>query len=281
MNAFSLQGLLEAAGKRMRADLAERLISHPGELGTDREEVIRAFLRSYLPSRFDVSTGFAFDVHGGVSNQLDIIISNSLVCPRFETAGGTRFYPCESIVAVGQVKSSLTTVDDFNNSMNNLASVRTLDRSANGKAIDQFYNEPLDHLENHLHQVFTFVLVTGRALARQTLHEHLQEYVLSTPPHLWPNVIFVLDNYLATFCCERGICPNPMDARGIAIQPNTNGDELLMKFYLLIGGAIEVTRVSGFPYWEYLKQVNSWSATIWHACDEGDFPPLLASITSG
>jgi len=44
---FTLQSLLKASGKRMRADLAERLVSHPGELGIGREEVIRQFLRAY------------------------------------------------------------------------------------------------------------------------------------------------------------------------------------------------------------------------------------------
>jgi hypothetical protein len=85
MSALSLQELLRAAGRRMRADLAERLIPHPGELGIDREEAIRSFLRSYLPKRFEVANGFAFDAHGKVSRQLDVIVANSQACPRFET----------------------------------------------------------------------------------------------------------------------------------------------------------------------------------------------------
>lgn len=97
MQKFSLEDMLTCAGKRMREDLAQRMVAHPGELGVGREEVIRRFLRSYLPLRFDISTGFVFDSKGYVSKQLDIIIANALVCPRFETAGGIRFYPCESV----------------------------------------------------------------------------------------------------------------------------------------------------------------------------------------
>jgi len=40
--------MLTGAGKRMREDLALRMVAHPGE----------RFLRSYLPLRFDISTGF-------------------------------------------------------------------------------------------------------------------------------------------------------------------------------------------------------------------------------
>jgi hypothetical protein len=108
MNNFSLLRLLQASGKRMKEELRERLTPHPGELGSNREEIIRDFRRRYLPRRFEVSNGFAFDASGRVSKQLDIVIVDSQVCPRFETAGGIRFFPCESVVAVGQVKSSLT-----------------------------------------------------------------------------------------------------------------------------------------------------------------------------
>ena len=84
---FRLDALLAAAASRMKLDLAHRLIAHPGELGTDREEVVRSFLRAYLPKRFEISTGFVFDASGLVSKQIDVIIADSLVCAHFETAG--------------------------------------------------------------------------------------------------------------------------------------------------------------------------------------------------
>lgn len=279
MSGFSLHTLLEASGRRMREDLAERLVAHPGELGTGREEIIREFLRAYLPRRFEISTGFVFDSKGNLSKQLDIIISDSLQCPRFETAGAKRFYPCESVVAVGQVKSSLTTRKEFSKVMANLESAKSLDRSAGGTAIDNRFGEQIDNVTNHLHQIFTFVFVTGDALAQKTIHDELIEYVMSTAPHVWPNVVFAMDRYLATFCCDDGVCPNPMHARGIALQPASRDDEILMRFYLLLGRAIEVTRVSSLPYWEYL-QLRTWSATVWYSCTD-DPPPYLSSITRG
>jgi hypothetical protein len=46
--------MLTSAGKWMRDDLAERMVEHPGELGTGREEIIRRFLRAYIPGRGSV-----------------------------------------------------------------------------------------------------------------------------------------------------------------------------------------------------------------------------------
>jgi hypothetical protein len=64
----------------MRADLAERLVDHPGEVGSGREEILRRFLRDYLPKRFDVSSGFVFDSEGNISRQLDIIVADAGIC---------------------------------------------------------------------------------------------------------------------------------------------------------------------------------------------------------
>lgn len=280
MQTFNLQDMLTSAGKRMRKDVAERMVPHPGELGIGREEIIRRFLRTYLSARFDISTGFVFDSKGNLSKQLDIIIANALVCPRFETAGGNRFYPCESVVAVGEVKSSLTSDAELQAALANLESVKDLDRSANGRAFDADRSEPIDHRNNHLHQIFTFLFISGKALKDSTTHTKIMERVLETAPHVWTNIVLALDQYLVTFACDDGVCPNPMHARGIALQRASDEDELLMRFYLYLGQAIEVTRVSSLPYWSYLSAAKSLNAEIYF--DSRDYPPrYLSQITSG
>jgi|GEM_PF-2844939 len=278
MKTFSLENLLDAVGRRMRLDLSERLVDHPGELGTGREAIIRNFLQKHLPKRFEASTGFLFDCHGRVSDQLDVIIANTLAGPRFETAGEKRYYPCEAVVAVGQIKSRLTSRSEFTKALKNLESARVLDRSAAGTARDIRTNELLNPKENHKDQIFTFLLVSGKSLARRSMQEHVLEHVLATAPEAWPNIILAMDQYLVTFCCDGGVCPNPLDARGIALQPDDG--ILLMRFYLLLGRAIEVTRVSGVSYWEYLNTATRWSPEIWHETYE-DPPRHLVSITSG
>ncbi|WP_338847295.1 DUF6602 domain-containing protein [Massilia sp. W12] len=274
---FRLDKLLASAADRMKADLRERLIAHPGELGTDREEVVRSFLRSYLPKRFEVSTGFVFDASGAVSKQIDVIIADSLACTHFETSGGTRYYPCESVVAIGQVKSSLTSEKKILDSLDNLESVKLLDRSARGRAFDKRFNEKIDHRFNHLHQIFSFVLVTGKAISGAVIQEHVLEYVISREAHLWPNVFLALDQYLVTFCCDDGVCPNPMHARGIALQKAEDSPDLIMRFFLLLGQAIEEIRVAGLPYWEYLNEIHNWTAEVMYSCTD-DPPPYLSAL---
>lgn len=264
----------------MREDLARRFINHPGELGTAREEIIRRFLRAHLPKRFEVSTGFAFDSAGRMSQQLDIIIADEQACPRFEIPGGKRLYPCEAILAVGQVRSSLTSRAEFYDAARNLASATLLDRSANGLAFDPITGESLDPASNHRHRIFSFLLITGTALAHDTMHSEFMDYVLASKPQGWPNIIFALDSYLATFCCDSGVCPNPYDARGIALQRSSADDQLLLRFYILLGQALASTCVSGFSYWQYLHDARTWTAEV-HYSNRDTPPPYLAAISEG
>lgn len=276
-NNFQLSKLLTFAADRMKSDLHTRLVAHPGELGTDREEVVRSFLRAYLPKRFEISTGFVFDANGALSKQIDVIIADSAVSAHFETVGGTRYFPCESVVAVGQIKSSLTSEAKLHEALDNLESVKSLDRSARGKAFDSRYNESIDPMSNYLHQIFSFVLVTGRSISETTIQMSILDYITKREASLWPNVFLALDKYLLTFTCSEGVCPNPMHALGIHLELAKQSPDLIMRFFILLGRAIEVTRVSGLPYWEYLHASKQWTGnTIFSATDNP--PPLLSAL---
>lgn len=277
-NSFQLQGLLASAAQRMQHDLHQQLIEHPGDLGKDREQVVMAFLRDHLPKRFEISSGFVFDVTGSCSEQIDIVISDPMTCPRFETAGGVRYYPCESVVAVGQVKSSLSSVDQLRQALLNLESAKALDRSSGGRAVDRLSGEPIDQTWNHRHQIFTFLFVVGRALSRELATDTLMDFILERDACLWPNICLALNKFLLTFCCDAGVCPNPLDARGVASQPADDRQDLLMRFYLLLAQAIEVTAVSPLPYYAYLRKMGDWTADV-HSSTKDDPPPFLSSLS--
>ena len=264
----------------MASDLRRKLLSHPGELGTAREQILRDFLHAHLPRRFEVSTGFAFDCAGRMSKQLDVVIFDSTVCPRIEIPGNKFLFPCEAIVAVGQVKSSMTTRKQFRDALDNLSSVKILDRSANGMAYDSRFNEALSPEDNHLHQIFSFLFITGNAMKPDVLGLRLLEDAFEIPVQCLPNVIVALDRYLITYCCDDGVCPNPMNARGVAIQFATKPADAILRFYLLLGRALDVIRTSSLPYWEYLPNHANIPAMVFHSAVESP-PPHLGRWTEG
>lgn len=272
--------LLAAAAENMVADLRRRLINHPGELGTAREQIIREFLASHIPKRFEVSTGFVFDCTGSMSKQLDVIIFDADVCPRFEVPGGKFLFPCEAVAAVGQIKSSMNSRAVLQDAMENVASVKSLDRSANGMAFDSRFNERLSPRDNHLHQIFTFIIVINQSLTPESIAQTILEDSFNRPVELLPNLILGLDRFLLTYSCNGGVCPTPTNARGVAIQSSEEPHDVFMRFYLLLGQALNVVRTASLPFWEYLSSHKDLPALVYHSCAESP-PPYLGQWTRG
>lgn len=287
MGNSRLKEMIAHAGERMALDLRQRLIPHRGEQGVAREEVVRAFLRDYLPKRFEVSTGFIFDADGLVSEQIDIIIADSLVAPRFEAPGGIRFYPCEAVVAAGEVKTHVTTRRELWDAIAQLRSVSLLDRSANGRSFCYRTGEPLNQRGNYLHRIFTFVMILDRAPSEDLTTEVLTEVVQRSEHYEWPNIVVALQKYLVTYACDGGVCPNTEHARGIAtVSSDTFSEgsdtfsEVLMRFYLYLSQALAATSVAQVSSWAYLGDLLpiSGSAICATTNDDGEPPPYLSTL---
>jgi len=281
--SFKVPELVLSAAEQMGAALRQRLIPHPGELGTGREEIIREFLRQYLPKRFGVLTGFVFDSCGGVSRQLDVIIYDNLMSPRFEAIGGKYFVPCESVVCVGEIKSSLTSKRTIKKALDTLLSAKRLDRSAGGRNFALINDEPINQEENHLDQIFTFLFIADKCVSEEIMRKTLFEYICEYDRHLWPNICYYFEHYLLTYGCESGFCPNPMDAFAISSLNSESGENLLLTFCRLVAGAIYVTRVSSFSYWEYLTGPDKPQAPMYAFSDapiKGPLPDHLSNVPS-
>ena len=278
MSNDALRRLLTDAGERMAIDLSQELTTHRGENGRCREEALRRFLRRHLPRRFDVADGFAFDWQGRQSDQLDIVIANPFVAPQFETEGGLRLHPIESVLSVGQVRSKLTSEAEFLDALDNLASVTSLDRSANGAALCYETGRPIQHTADHRDRVFTFLVITGRSLSGDRMRELLLDYALGTECHMWPNAIIALDKFILTFHCDDGACPNTMHARGLSLLTGAPGVTLL-QFYLYLAQALEVTSVGSVPYASYLSNLKPDVDAVFSTRNlPHEAPPLLSSM---
>lgn len=157
--------------------------------------------------------------------------------------------------------------------------MKNLDRSANGEAFDATYQESLNPLANHLHQIFTFLFVVGDSLTPQTIANRLFELALERNVNELPNSIVAFEKHLITECCDEGVCPNPMAARGIAIQTANVPSDVLLRFYLHLGRAIDVIRTASLPYWEYLSEHRDLETLVLYSAVD-DPPPYLGNWTS-
>ena len=259
----TLRAMLREAGDRMWHELNEDLVPHGGEKGEAREEVLRAFLTRHLPRRVGVSKGFVFDRSGDVSRQIDLVVYDRLFSPRFEVAGGKRFFPAEAVVCVGEVKSTLGSKRDLADGLAKVLSVKQLNRGAKGENIAVPSGSPMDQRSNHLDQIFGFVFGVHSEVTPDFVRDILAESISEEERHLWPNLVFALDRFVVTFACEHGICPNPMDAKAIGVVEGVPRERLLLEWFQRIAMAVQVTRVGAFEYAEHLGRGALNAGTVY------------------
>jgi hypothetical protein len=110
------------------------LLGHGGEIGRAREQALRDLLGSFLPPALAITTGLVIDAHGGRSRQVDIIIHFADYHAVF-SVGGIPLVPVEAVIAVLEIKSDAASTSVLHGCYDNLASVKTLDRSNDGRNV--------------------------------------------------------------------------------------------------------------------------------------------------
>ncbi len=191
----------------------------PGLVGSARETPTRKKLQHLLPDGIAVGSGCVIDSHGGASKQMDVVLYEKHVCPEFSINDdpATTYYPCEGVIAVGEVKSRLAS-KDLEDIFNKIASVKALRRyawrSADGLggeptipfrgygATTSFHGtkaEEFDQDTKPFDQIFGFALAGSLALQPETLCRKFAEMAILHPRVLSPNLIVTLeDNQVLT-----------------------------------------------------------------------------------
>ena len=108
-----------------RDDSKQNRLSHPGEFGTYREGIVRDFLQSFLPQRLAIDTGFVVNALGEVSGQIDLVIYDPSLTPSLESKNRQKFFPVETVIAVGEVKSDVNR-DQFTDALIQISKVKEI-----------------------------------------------------------------------------------------------------------------------------------------------------------
>ena len=137
-------------------------LRHPGEFGTYREAITRDFLQPFLPQRLAIDTGFIVDPLEEVSGQIDLVIYDPSLTPPLESKNRQRFFPIETVIAAGEVKSNVNR-EKFEDALIRLAKVKKMRSSLpnEASAVTRWY--PLGKVEYSpdkifFDQVFTFLI---------------------------------------------------------------------------------------------------------------------------
>ncbi len=178
-------------GKRLR---------HPGEFGGHKERLVRRLLRNFLPGMYDVGEGFVVAPDGSVSHQCDVIVYSPHYAPVLRLSEEQRFFPIESVVAVGEIKSVING-DVLRDAVGKLVRVKEMRlslsvieiddpqvaRATGGGAFDPEWN-PWD-------QVGTFIIGERTAVSQETVTAIVREATRGRSPSLRVNLIASIEDY--------------------------------------------------------------------------------------
>lgn len=105
------------------------LATTPGLVGDAREKAARDKLKHILPTGIGVGSGCVIDSYGKTSKQMDVVLYEKNICPVYSINNmpETTYYPCEGVVAVGEIKSSLNS-HELENIFLKMESVKQLKR---------------------------------------------------------------------------------------------------------------------------------------------------------
>ena len=107
-----------------------RTATTPGLVGDAMEQPVRQRLEQILPQGIGVGSGCVIDTFGGTSRQMDVVLNEKEQCSVFciNDSPTTTYYPCEGVLAVGEVKSRIGK-KDLADGFKKITSVKSLRRA--------------------------------------------------------------------------------------------------------------------------------------------------------
>ena len=128
-----------------------------GQVGSAREVPTRKKLEQLLPRGIAVGSGFVIDSFGDTSQQMDVVLYEQDLCPVYSINDDpeTTYYPCEGVIAVGEIKSEMSS-SKLRDAFDKIASVRRL-RRYTGKV----EASPAQHLSSYPFRAYGSPLTAG------------------------------------------------------------------------------------------------------------------------
>ena len=120
-----------------------RKATTPDLIGDAMEEPIRKRLEQILPEGIGAGSGCVIDTFGGTSRQMDVVLYEKDQCSVFciNNSPKTTYYPCEGILAVGEVKSRIGK-KELADGFKKIESVKSLRRAFENAPSGEYIGRP-------------------------------------------------------------------------------------------------------------------------------------------
>ena len=229
----------------------------PGLRGDAKERAVRTKLEAILPGGVGVGTGCVIDCEGNASSQIDVVLYEQQFCPIFKVAGDVSYYPCESVIAVGEIKSMIGKKELYD-IYQKVASVRKLNRfpkSAGkeeppaGKVEYRTYLDKttrliggnLETIQNSSSatQIYGFGLGRSFGARPETMVQHTKDLYNEVPEELRPNVVLTLNQEAIAPAKGMQMSFTALGSPGVTfLTPENSLEYLLVSLFSIIQSGI-------------------------------------------
>lgn len=229
----------------------------PGLVGGAREHAVRSRLESILPGGVAVGTGCVIDSEGNASGQMDVVFYERQFCPVFKVAEDVSYYPCESVIAVGSIKSTIGK-KELGDIYRNVASVRRLRKFARpargtesppGRVAVRTYLQKATHLvsgnwktlqnSSSAAQIYAFGFGRSFGAKPETMMQHTMELYGEIPAASRPNVVLTVDREMLAPAAGRQMSYSALGCPGVTfVIPGNSLEYLLVSLFSIIQNGI-------------------------------------------
>lgn len=193
----------EKTSKDLFWNAEEKKLIHPGEYGTYRESVCKDFLRLLTPHYLDISSGFLINDSDEISTQCDIVIYDAKSTALIENSDRQRFFPVETTVGIGEIKSNLSKAD-FKTAINKMARNKIMRESIKTPVAlkRESYGE-FAPSEYHYDSIFSFLICKKLDFNIENLvHDINSLYDSDIKPYQKHNLILSIEDGLFAYFDE-------------------------------------------------------------------------------
>lgn len=190
MATTSRKEIFALAAKKLRQDFEElSTVPHNAAKGAEAEGLVRAFLSSRIPKRFEVGAGFIIDPLDTISRQTDVVIYDAFNCPVYRASENAAIFPSDNVAAVVEVKSKLTK-EKLREAFENIHATKSLRKSG---------GEPPGPLRT---QTFAAIFAFSSEIALDTISEVYAKLLSEFPLGAHPDLMLILDRAVFSLACK-------------------------------------------------------------------------------
>tara|TARA_R110002124_G_scaffold285991_1_gene465591 strand:- start:2792 stop:3613 length:822 start_codon:yes stop_codon:yes gene_type:complete len=146
-----------SAAKNIYVDKNGKMI-HSGEYGIARENITKALLNTFLPRQYKVDSGFIITKEDNISTQCDIIIYAADYTPKIHSYNEQKFFPIETVLAIGECKSDIQNKNDLKEALIKLSSNKLLRKDTNLDPLKKLIDSQPSVEKHYLDQIFSFLI---------------------------------------------------------------------------------------------------------------------------